>query len=142
MPLARGIRFNWRGDDTQSWSPTQTVCVPCVPHSKCYVPGTRASERSPVPSAMPVDAMRAYVEHAVRRFAPCEPIFFVSGDTAWDSDQEPVYCGAALEIAREHAPGSLLTMHMVPSATLPDEFVERVDLYICQSGHGAEQTTP
>jgi len=109
---------------------------------KCYVPGTRASERSPVPSAMPYDAMLAYVEEAIRRFASYEPIFFVSGDTAWDSDQEPVYYNAALELARELAPHSLITMHMVPNATLPDEFVRKVDFYMYQSGHGAEQRTP
>ena len=109
---------------------------------KCYVPGTRASEHSPVPSAMPLDAMTAYVEHAVRRFAPYEPIFFVSGDTAWDSDQEPVYYRAALERTRRLAPRSLITMHMVPGATLPDEFVRQVDFYMYQSGHGPEQRTP
>jgi hypothetical protein len=91
---------------------------------------------------MPYDAMRAYVKEAVRRFAPFGPIFFVSGDTAWDSDQEPVYYRAALEIVRKLAPSSLITMHMVPSATLPDEFVRQVDFYMYQSGHGPEQRTP
>jgi hypothetical protein len=33
-------------------------------------------------------------------------------------------------------------MHMVPRVALPDEFVRKVDFYMYQSGHGAEQRTP
>ncbi len=109
---------------------------------KCHVPGTLASRRSPIPSTLPLDAMKDYAEHAVERFARFTPIFFISGDTAWDSDQEPVYYMAALEIVRKVSPDSLITMHMVPSATLPDEFADRVDFYMYQSGHGPEQRTP
>ena len=109
---------------------------------KCYVPGTHASRRSPVPSVMPLDAVEAYVEHVAERFARFAPMFFVSGDTAWDSDDEPPYYMAALEIVRRICPESLITMHMVPSAVLPDAFAEKVDLYMYQSGHGPEQQTP
>jgi len=109
---------------------------------KCHVPGTLASQRSPIPSTLPLEAMKAYVEHAVKRFAEFTPVFFISGDTAWDSHQEPVYYMAALEIVRRISPDSLITMHMVPSATLPDEFADSVDFYMYQSGHGPEQRTP
>jgi hypothetical protein len=109
---------------------------------KCYVPGTRASQRSPVPSAMPLDAVKAYAEYAVRRFAQYTPIFFISGDTAWDSDQEPAYYMAALEIVRQISPNSLITMHMGTRAVLPGAFAAAVDFYMYQSGHGSEQTTP
>ena len=109
---------------------------------KCYVPGTRASERSPVPSAMPLDAAKAYAAYAAKRFGRYAPIFFISGDTVWDSDDEPPYYMAALEIVREICPKSLITMHMVPNAVLPDAFAERVDFYMYQSGHGPEQRTP
>jgi len=109
---------------------------------KCHVPGTRASQRSPVPSAMPLDAVRAYAEYAAQRFSRFTPIFFISGDTAWDSEQEPPYYMAALEIVRTLCPDSLITMHMVPNAILPDDFAEKVDFYMYQSGHGPEQKTP
>ena len=33
-----GIPFSWRGHGVQSWSPKQTVCVPCVPHSNNVAP--------------------------------------------------------------------------------------------------------
>ena len=58
---------------------------------------------------MPFDAMKAYAEYAVRRFAPHTPIFFISGDTARDSDLEPIYTMAALEIVRRLAPDALIT---------------------------------
>jgi hypothetical protein len=109
---------------------------------KCYVPGTRASQRSPIPSAMPHDAVKSYAEYAVKRFAKFTPIFFISGDTAWDSDQEPIYYMAALDIVRQVCPDSLITMHMGTRAILPDVFAERVDFYMYQSGHGSEQRTP
>ncbi len=109
---------------------------------KCYVPGTLASQRSPIPSAMPLDALQAYVAYAAERFKKFTPIFFISGDTAWDSDQEPAYYMAALEIVRQTCPNSLLTMHMTPQGILPDEFAEKVDFYMYQSGHGPEQKTP
>jgi hypothetical protein len=109
---------------------------------KCHVPGTLASRRSPVPSALPEDAMEGYVAHVVKRFARFAPVYFISGDTAWDSDQEPIYYMSALDIVRSLSPDSLITMHMVPNATLPDEFADRVDFYMYQSGHGPEQRTP
>ena len=109
---------------------------------KCYVPDTVAARRSPIPSAMPLEALRAYVEQAAARFKKFNPIFFVSGDTVWDSDQEPIYYRAALEIVRRVCPEALLTMHMGTGVTLPAEFAERIDFYMYQSGHGPEQKTP
>lgn len=109
---------------------------------KCYVPGTLASQRSPIPSAMPLDAVKAYALYAAERFKEYSPIFFISGDTAWDSDEEPAYYIAALEIVREVCPDSLITMHLGTRSVLPDEFAERVDFYMYQSGHGLEQSTP
>jgi hypothetical protein len=91
---------------------------------------------------MPREAMEAYAAYAVRRLAPYTPLFFISGDTAWDSDQEPVYYMAALEIVRRLAPDALITMHMGTRSILPDAFANKVDLYMYQSGHGPEQTTP
>jgi hypothetical protein len=109
---------------------------------KCHVPGTLASRRSPIPSAMPLDAVQRYAEYAVQRFGKFKPIYFISGDTAWDSDHEPVYYMSLLELVRRICPDSLISMHMAPDAMLPTEFAERVDFYMYQSGHGAEQKTP
>jgi hypothetical protein len=91
---------------------------------------------------MPLDAVKAYAEYEVKRFRKFAPIFFISGDAAWDSDQEPVYYMAGPQIVRQFSPDSLITMHMATRAILPDEFAERVDFYMYQSGHGPEQKMP
>ena len=108
----------------------------------CYVPGTWACDRSPVPTAMSLDEVEAYARFAATRFAPHEPAYFISGDTSWSSESEPVYYRQALAAVRQLSPASLVTMHMTPSGELPDEFAESVDFYMYQSGHGPEQTTP
>lgn len=109
---------------------------------KNYVPGTLASQRSPIPSAMPLDAVEAYAKYAARRFRKYDPIFFISGDTAWDSDHEGPYYMAALEIVREQCPDALITMHLGTGRDIPKVFAEKMDFYMYQSGHRPEQKTP
>jgi hypothetical protein len=50
---------------------------------------------------------------------PARPVGLDQGDTAWDSEHEPVYYMAALEIVRRMAPDALITMHVVPSVAVP-----------------------
>ena len=109
---------------------------------KCYVPETNACKKSPEKSGMSLDAMKAYVEYAVRRFKKYDPIFFISGDTEWNHDEEATYYLEALEITKRECPDALLTMHLATAKDLPQVFEERVDFYMYQSGHRLEQTTP
>ena len=102
-----------------------------------YVPGTRCSEGSPVASAMPLEAVKAYARNAAARFKRFDPAFFISGDTCFESPEEAPYYMAALQIVREICPDALLTMHLHPQGDLPPEFIEAVDFYMFQSGHGA-----
>jgi hypothetical protein len=109
---------------------------------KCYVPKTRACERSPENTGMSLEDMRAYVAYAVRRFKKYDPIFFISGDTEWNHDEEVTYYLEALEITKRECPDALLSMHLATGRDLPLIFEERVDFYMYQSGHGLEQKTP
>jgi hypothetical protein len=109
---------------------------------KCYVPGTNASRRSPIPTAMPLEAVKTYTEFAARRFKRFNPIFFISGDAEFDSELEESYYMAALEIVRATCPEALITMHLGTGHDLPPSFLEKVDFYMYQSGHRADQTTP
>ena len=104
----------------------------------CYVPGTRCAGGSPVPSAMPFEAVGNYVKYAGDRFKEYDPMFFVSGDTSWDSPNEERYYMKALETIREICPNSLATMHTTPSGVIPPRFAESVDFYMYQSGHHHE----
>jgi len=109
---------------------------------KCYVPETNACKRSPEKTAMSLDAMHAYTEYAVRRFKKYDPIFFISGDTEWNHDDEIVYYINALDITRRECPDALLAMHLATAKDLPEIFEEKVDFYMYQSGHRPEQKTP
>ena len=109
---------------------------------RCYVPDTEASRHGFIPSAMPLDAVTAYVKHISSRFRPYNPIYFISGDTLWEVERENRFYSKSLEIVRENSPESLVSMHMVPEAVLPDYFAENVDFYMYQSGHGEDQKTP
>jgi hypothetical protein len=103
-----------------------------------YVPGTRSSSANPVAGSMPFEAMEEYVAHIAQRFRPYEPMFFISGDTLWESEDEPRYYLRALELIRAGCPDALISMHLTPQADLPDRFVDAVDFYMFQSGHDAD----
>ena len=108
-----------------------------------YVPGTRCSEGSPIASAMPLEAVKPYAEYAAKRFKNYDPIYFISGDTRFESTAEEPYYMAALEAVKEVCPEALLTMHLHPQGDLPRSFMDEIDFYMYQSGHSAvHQDTP
>lgn len=108
-----------------------------------YVPGTRCAQHSPVASAMPFDAVAPYATYVAERFKRFDPIFFISGDTYFEAPEEARYYMAALEAVRTACPAALLSMHLHPWGNVPRPFVEAVDFYMFQSGHGAtEQHQP
>jgi hypothetical protein len=103
-----------------------------------YVPGTRCSQNSPVASAMPLEAVTAYATYAAQRFKKFDPIFFISGDTHFESPEEEPYYMAALKAVRAVCPEALLTMHLSPRGDLPRSFMDEIDFYMYQSGHHAD----
>jgi len=108
-----------------------------------YVPGTRCSEKSPVASAMPFEAVTPYATYIAERFKQYDPMYFVSGDTQFESDDEERYYMAALDAVKAVSPDALLTMHLTPRGELLDSFLDKIDFYMYQSGHHAEkQDTP
>ncbi len=102
-----------------------------------YVPGTRCSQHSPVASAMPFAAVEPFATFAAERFKRFNPIFFISGDTHFESPEEATYYMAALTAVRKACPDALLSMHLSPYGDLPRDFMDAVDFYMYQSGHGA-----
>lgn len=108
-----------------------------------YVPGTRCSQGSPIASAMPFEAVTPYATFVAERFKKFAPIFFISGDTAFESPQEEPYYMAALQAVKHVCPEALITMHLSPRGDLSRAFVDLVDFYMYQSGHGsASQQQP
>jgi hypothetical protein len=107
-----------------------------------YVPGTRCSASSLVASAMPLAAVTPYASYAAACFKSYDPIFFISGDTRFESEDEAPYYKAALEAVEAVCPEALLTMHLHPQGDLPQSFRDSVDFYMYQSGHQHVQDTP
>ncbi len=102
-----------------------------------YIPETRCSKGSPVASAMPFEQVKPYATFVAERFKPYNPIFFISGDTRFEAEEEAPYYMAALEAVRAVCSDALLTMHLHPEGDLPRTFMDLVDFYMYQSGHGA-----
>ena len=103
-----------------------------------YVPGTGFSRRTPIPTAMPLDAAVAYATYAAGRFKKYDPAFFISGDTSFDSPEEEKYYLAASQAVRAVCPDALQTMHLSPRADLSQPLCESIDFYMYQSGHGTQ----
>jgi len=103
-----------------------------------YVRGTRAADPSKI---IPFEHLQSYVEYVVERFAKYDPIFIISGDTDFKTDEALKYYLAALEIVKKRAPHCLTTMHLISGLVLPEPFVysPHLDFYMYQSGHKGDQ---
>ncbi len=88
---------------------------------------------------MPFAAVEPYATFIAERFRRFNPVFFISGDTRFESPDEIRYYMKALETVKRVCPEALLSMHLHPQGDLPNAFVEAVDFYMFQSGHGANQ---
>ncbi|MCX7842401.1 MAG: DUF4038 domain-containing protein [Clostridia bacterium] len=107
-----------------------------------YVKDTWISERVPQ-TLMPYDAIVPYVCYAVKRFSRFNPMYMISGDTDFRSEDSIMYYLTALKTIKELTPHALCTLHLAPTAFLPDEIVSSgyLDFYMYQSGHGSDQST-
>ncbi|SFT05377.1 DUF4038 domain-containing protein [Paenibacillus sp. BC26] len=106
-----------------------------------YVPGTWANKRVPE-YTMPKDAVELYTAYAVNRFAAYHPMYYVSGDTAFENEEVNAYFYIAMKKLKELQPEALTALHPVGNFhELPELFMqsELLDLYIYQSGHRLEE---
>ncbi|WP_124066093.1 DUF4038 domain-containing protein [Clostridium sp. E02] len=103
-----------------------------------YVPGTWGS-RVNDSNVMPEDFVSTYTEKVVEVFDEFDPIYVVSGDTDFDTDEAISYYETALKTVCEKSPYSLKTMHIKRGYDyIPQQFLDRLDFYMYQSGHFAE----
>lgn len=105
-----------------------------------YVRGTWGSNITPS-RIIPREYIEDYIEYVVSRFSKYNPIFIVSGDTNFESNEAIEYYMAALEIVKKKAASSLTTMHLMAGLVLPETFIksEHLDFYMYQSGHNRER---
>jgi hypothetical protein len=104
-----------------------------------YAPDSWAARKLENATVMPLDAVAPYVRYAAACFEPFSPIYFVSGDTKFESPREIAYYEAALEALKNASPRSLASMHTSPDGELPEALVRspHLDFTMYQSGHRA-----
>jgi hypothetical protein len=102
-----------------------------------HVPGTWLNRALPE-HVMPPENFNWYVVYVVENFRTYDPIYLVSGDTDFESE-ETVQCYlAALEVLKSIVPEALAAFHISGfQASLPPRLAAspHLDLYLYQSGH-------
>ena len=103
-----------------------------------YVPGTWGS-RMIASNVMPKALVKEYAGKVVEEFDEFHPIYVISGDTDFDTPEAVSYYRDALDVVCEKSPESLKTMHIKRGYdVIPEEFLEKIDFYMFQSGHNKE----
>lgn len=103
-----------------------------------YVPGTWASNMNSS-NIMPYDFIDKYVEIVHSTFSDLEPMYVISGDTDFDTDDTKKYYMKASNLLRKIAPNLLQTLHIKGRLDeIPEEFIDKIDFYMYQSGHNAQ----
>lgn len=102
-----------------------------------YVPGTWASNKIPE-NVIPYDFLESYLERVHKTFSDLNPIYIISGDSDF-SEEANRYYRTALNYLQARNHSSLYTFHIRGRYTdLPQEFCDRIDFYMYQSGHNAQ----
>ena len=89
---------------------------------------------------MPIDSVKPYVEYVLNKFAAYNPIYIISGDTDFGSDDTKNYYKVAFDTIKSLSPQTLTTMHLTGGlADIPQELDDNIDFYMYQSGHKIEE---
>lgn len=105
-----------------------------------YVRGTSMSDNDPA-NVMPLDVVKPYTEYLVKMFSNYNPIYMISGDTNFSSEQSALYYMSALEVIKSLCPNALTTLHLSAGLSqLPEDIFNSnlYDFYLYQSGHNLE----
>ncbi|MFB6469026.1 DUF4038 domain-containing protein [Cytobacillus sp. Hz8] len=102
-----------------------------------YVPGTWASEMDNR-NVMPISFLEGYLKRVVAAFNEFSPIYLVSGDTDFPTDETKEMYERALDYLSENAQDCLKTLHIRGRLEeIPEELAKKIDLYLYQSGHNS-----
>lgn len=142
-----GTVFDWSAPNPQWWERAREMCRRAVAYGLrpalvllwCnYVPGTWGSAIAQRRGAacMPLQEVRAHVHRVVEELGAFDPVYVVSGDTDFSSEEAVRYYEEALDAICAEAPEQLRCMHINrANRTLPEQFLDRLDFYMFQPGH-------
>jgi len=105
-----------------------------------YVPGTWASRRDPH-QVLPLERLDAYVSLVAEHLGPLARLVAIAGDTDCASPEAVDHHVATLRAVRRRLPGVATTIHLAPSATLPEVLADapELDVLSYQSGHRVDR---
>lgn len=142
-----GTRFVWTSPNPAYWERAREMCRravargirPALVLAWCnYVPGTWGSAIGEKTGAdtMPLEEMRAHVRRVVEQLGEFDPVYVVTGDTDFKTDEAAAYYEAVLAETCAAAPDALRCMHINRgNRSIPAQFVDRLDFYMYQPGH-------
>lgn len=100
-----------------------------------YVPGTWATKICP-DNIMPEECVESVIQKICESFNEFHPVYAVSGDTGFEKEESIVRYRLVADCVDKYAPGALKAWHIKGRYDgLPQEFAERADIYLYQSGH-------
>lgn len=106
-----------------------------------YAPGNWMSRITEGRYVMPREHLTPYVEFVSRTFGKYEPMYFVSGDTNFETDEADDYYVEALHALKRLEPNALAAMHCggsVVDLTGRLEADPALDFYAYQSSHSID----
>lgn len=102
-----------------------------------YVPGTWASNMLP-DGILPFDCLESYVHKVHETFTDLNPLYIISGDTDFPTEETVKYYVHVGTILKGLAKDCLFTTHIKGRYTeIPDALYDLMDILFYQSGHNA-----
>lgn len=103
-----------------------------------YVPGTWASNMLP-DHVLPFDCLDGYIIKVHETFSELDPLYIISGDTDFPSEETTKYYVHVADQLKRLAPQCLYTTHIKGRySEIPEELFAYLDLCFYQSGHNAK----
>lgn len=103
-----------------------------------YVPETWASSIIS-DNVMPFDFVEPLINKIHSTFNEFNPIYVISGDTDFESENSVAYYEKAMDTITALSPNTLKTLHIRGRYSyLPECLLSKVDFYMYQSGHNSE----
>lgn len=106
-----------------------------------YVPGTWASNMLP-DHVLPFDCLDGYITKVHETFSDLEPLYIISGDTDFPTEETTRYYVHTAKRLKSLAPECLYTTHIKGRySDIPEGLLCYLDLCFYQSGHNAKDLT-
>lgn len=103
-----------------------------------YVPGTWAAKLLPE-GILPFESLENYVKKVHETFTAFEPIYIISGDTDFPTEETEKYYVHVASILKNLAKECIFTTHIKGRYSyIPKDLLRYLDICFYQSGHNAE----